>query len=105
MPWIRGGLTLPATRVGPLHTNISRSRLALGDRDGALESLEATWDIAPEMARAHPTSQELMRVLTACRSESAGLPAPERRKGHPTTECPLVIRPFTQLSPRGTIQQ
>jgi transcriptional regulator with XRE-family HTH domain len=67
---IRGGLTLPATRVGPLHMNISRSRLALGDRDGALESLEAAWDVAPEMARVHPTSQELMRVLTSLHRRS-----------------------------------
>ncbi|MFC4508366.1 MULTISPECIES: helix-turn-helix domain-containing protein [Streptomyces] len=67
---IRGGLTLPATRVGPLHMNISRSKLALGDRDGALESLEVAWDIAPEMARVHPTSQELMRVLTSLHRRS-----------------------------------
>lgn len=67
---IRSGLTLPATRVGPLHMNISRSRLALGDRYGALESLEAAWDIAPEMARVHPTSQELMRVLTSLHRRS-----------------------------------
>ncbi|MGW7694209.1 hypothetical protein ACWGMA_36015 [Streptomyces asiaticus] len=63
-------MTLPATRVGPLHMNISRSRLALGDRDGALESLEAAWDVAPEMARVHPTSQELMRVLTSLHRRS-----------------------------------
>ncbi|MFD8332593.1 helix-turn-helix domain-containing protein [Streptomyces solisilvae] len=67
---IRGGVTLPATRVGPLHMNISRSKLALGDRDGALESLEAAWDVAPEMARVHPTSQELMRVLTSLHRRS-----------------------------------
>nr|WP_244187744.1 helix-turn-helix domain-containing protein [Streptomyces regalis] len=67
---IRRGLTLPATRVGPLHMNISRSKLALGDREGALESLEAAWDVAPEMARVHPTSQELMRVLTSLHRRS-----------------------------------
>lgn len=67
---VRGGLTLPATRVGPLHMNISRSKLALGDRGGALESLEAAWDVAPEMARVHPTSQELMRVLTSLHRRS-----------------------------------
>ncbi|MFE2041072.1 helix-turn-helix domain-containing protein [Streptomyces sp. NPDC059477] len=67
---IRGGLTLPATRVAPLHMNISRSKLALGDRDGALASLEEAWDVAPEMARVHPTSQELMRVLTSLHQRS-----------------------------------
>ncbi|WP_409472878.1 helix-turn-helix domain-containing protein [Streptomyces sp. HC307] len=67
---IRSGLTLPATRVGPLYMNLGRSHLALGDRDSALESLEEAWDIAPEMARVHPTSQELMRVLTSLHRRS-----------------------------------
>ncbi|GAB3006077.1 hypothetical protein GCM10023080_084660 [Streptomyces pseudoechinosporeus] len=67
---IRNGLTLPATRVGPLYMNLDRSQLALGDRDFALESLEEAWDVAPEMARVHPTSQELMRVLTSLHRRS-----------------------------------
>jgi hypothetical protein len=67
---IRGGTGLPATRMGPLHMNIGRTRLALGDRDGALESLEEAWDIAPEMASVHPTSQELMRVLLSLHRRS-----------------------------------
>ncbi|MET8827741.1 helix-turn-helix domain-containing protein [Streptomyces sp. NPDC004610] len=67
---IRAGLTLPATRVGPLHMNISRSKLALGDRDGALASLEEAWEVAPEMAGVHPTSQELIRVLTSLHRRS-----------------------------------
>lgn len=67
---IRGGTTLPATRMGPLYMNLGRSQLALGDRDGALESLEEAWDVAPEMASVHPTSQELMRVLTSLHRRS-----------------------------------
>ncbi|WP_405883398.1 helix-turn-helix domain-containing protein [Streptomyces sp. NBC_01136] len=67
---IRGGTSLPATRIGPLHMNLSRSHLALGDRDAALESLEEAWEVAPEMARVHPTSQELMRVLTSLHRRS-----------------------------------
>lgn len=67
---IRGGTSLPATRIGPLHMNLGRSRLALGDRDGALESLEGAWEVAPEMAKVHPTSQELMRVLTSLHRRS-----------------------------------
>ncbi|MGI5436128.1 helix-turn-helix domain-containing protein [Streptomyces shenzhenensis] len=60
---IRGGMSLPATRVGPLYMNLGRSQLALGDQDGTLESLEKAWGIAPEMAAVHPTSLELTRVL------------------------------------------
>ncbi|WP_039932749.1 helix-turn-helix domain-containing protein [Streptomyces viridochromogenes] len=66
----RGGTELPATRIGPLHMNLGRSHLALGDRDSALASLEEAWDVAPEMARVHPTSQELMRVLTSLHRRS-----------------------------------
>lgn len=67
---IRTGLTLPATRVGPLYMNIGRSQLALGDRDATLESLEKAWDVAPEMAAVHPTSLELTRVLTSLHKRS-----------------------------------
>ncbi len=67
---IRAGLTLPATRVGPLYMNIGRSQLALGDRDGTLESLEKAWTVAPEMAAVHPTSRELTRVLTSLHKRS-----------------------------------
>ncbi|MFJ6566948.1 helix-turn-helix domain-containing protein [Streptomyces sp. NPDC091292] len=62
---ISGGMTLPATRVGPLYMNVARSHLALGDQDGTLECLEKAWDVAPEMAAVHPTSLELTRVLVS----------------------------------------
>jgi hypothetical protein len=62
---IRGGMSLPATRVGPLYMNLGRSQLALGDQDGTLESLEKAWSVAPEMAAVHPTSLELTRVLVS----------------------------------------
>ncbi|KAB8169802.1 helix-turn-helix domain-containing protein [Streptomyces sp. 3MP-14] len=62
---LRSGTSLPATRVGPLHMTLSRSHLALGDRDAALSSLEDAWEAAPELARVHPTCQELVRVLTS----------------------------------------
>ncbi|TDC77369.1 helix-turn-helix domain-containing protein [Streptomyces hainanensis] len=67
---LRSGLALPATRIGPLYMNLGRSQLALGDRDSALESLESAWAAAPEMAAVHPTSQELMRVLTSLHRRS-----------------------------------
>lgn len=62
---IQAGLTLPANRVAPLFMNLGRSQLALGDREGTLESLEKAWTLSPEMAAVHPTSQELTRVLVA----------------------------------------
>ncbi|MCH0541910.1 helix-turn-helix transcriptional regulator [Streptomyces sp. MUM 203J] len=64
------GLVLPETRTSPLHMNAARSRLALDDRDGALEELETAWSIAPQMARVHPTAQELLRVLTSLHKRS-----------------------------------
>ncbi|MBW1600677.1 helix-turn-helix transcriptional regulator [Streptomyces sp. JJ66] len=67
---LRGGTDLPATRVGPLHMNLGRSHLSLGDRESALASLEEAWDVAPQLARVHPTSQELMRVLTSLHRRS-----------------------------------
>ena len=67
---IRGGLSLPATRVAPLYMNLGRSQLALGDREGTLDSLEKAWDIAPEMAAVHPTSLELTRVLASLHKRS-----------------------------------
>lgn len=60
-----GKLILPATRTSPLHMNLARSSLALNDRERALEELEKAWKLAPQMARVHPTAQELLRVLTS----------------------------------------
>jgi hypothetical protein len=66
----RRHLTLPATRIGPLHMNVVRAKLALGDRDGALDSLVDAWGAAPQMAKVHPTSQELLRVLISLHKRS-----------------------------------
>src|SRR5262249_7962288 len=66
----RHTLTLPATRIGPLHMNVARAKLALRDRDGALDSLTDAWDAAPQMANVHPTSQELLRVLVSLHKRS-----------------------------------
>lgn len=68
--YLREGYTLPATRIGPLHMNIARAKLALRDRDGALDSLAEAWDIAPQMSKVHPTSLELSRVLVALHKRS-----------------------------------
>ncbi|MFH8555647.1 helix-turn-helix domain-containing protein [Streptomyces celluloflavus] len=64
------GITLPATRIAPLNMNIARSKLAIGDREGALKNLEKAWQVAPEMSKVHPTSQELLRVLTSLHKRS-----------------------------------
>lgn len=62
--------TLPATRISPLHMNLARARLALKDRDGALDSLEEAWRVAPQMSKVHPTSLELSRVLVSLHKRS-----------------------------------
>nr|BFF02997.1 hypothetical protein GCM10020241_46720 [Streptoalloteichus tenebrarius] len=59
----RQPLKLPPTRRGHLHLNVARAKLALKDREGALESLTDAWEVTPQMARVHPTSQEVLRVL------------------------------------------
>ncbi|WEB38785.1 helix-turn-helix domain-containing protein [Streptomyces yunnanensis] len=66
----RQEINLPATRVGPMHLDTARARLALGDRDGALDSLESAWAVAPQLAKVHPTSQELFRVLISLHKRS-----------------------------------
>ncbi|MGH3874681.1 MAG: helix-turn-helix domain-containing protein [Pseudonocardiaceae bacterium] len=63
-------LTLPATRTGALYMNVARAKLALRDRDGALNSLVDAWDAAPQIAKVHPTSQELLRVLVSLHKRS-----------------------------------
>ncbi|MFF2813827.1 helix-turn-helix domain-containing protein [Streptomyces sp. NPDC058000] len=68
--YLRGDFTLPATRIGPLHMNLARAKLALKDRDGAVDSLADAWKVAPQMARVHPTSQELGRVLISLHKRS-----------------------------------
>lgn len=61
---------LPANRVGPTRMNLARAQLDVGDRDGALESLSAAWDAAPQMARIHPTAREVFRVLSSLHRRS-----------------------------------
>lgn len=66
----RGSLRLPPTRQGHLHLNVARAKLATHDRDAALDSLVNAWDVTPQMAKVHPTSQELMRVLVSLHKRS-----------------------------------
>jgi hypothetical protein len=62
-----GGSELLEAMARSLQMNIGRSRLALGDRNDALEE---AWNIAPQMAWIHPTSQELMRMLSSLHRRS-----------------------------------
>lgn len=68
--YLREGYSLPATRIGPLYMNIARAKLALKDRDGAVDSLTEAWAVAPQMARVHPMSLELSRVLVSLHKRS-----------------------------------
>ncbi|PRH77195.1 transcriptional regulator [Streptomyces solincola] len=82
--YLRDGPSLPATRIGPLHMNLARARLALRDREGAVDELAAAWKAAPQMARVHPTSQELSRVLVSLhRRSNPKITALARRAGIP----------------------
>jgi len=63
-------LGLPPTRLGPVHINTARAQLDLGDRDGAETSLVEAWQVAPQMARIHPMSLEVLRVLISLHRRS-----------------------------------
>jgi transcriptional regulator with XRE-family HTH domain len=61
---------LPPTRIGLVHMNTARAKLAMGDRDGAVESLAEAWDVTPQMMRVHPTALEVLRVLVSLHQRS-----------------------------------
>ena len=64
------GTGLPPTRLGPVHINTAHAQLDLGDRDGAQTSLVQAWNVAPQMARIHPMSREVLRVLISLHRRS-----------------------------------
>jgi hypothetical protein len=64
------GTGLPPTRLGPVHINTSRAQLELGDREGAQASLFRAWDVAPQLAKIHPMSREVLRVLISLHRRS-----------------------------------
>jgi transcriptional regulator with XRE-family HTH domain len=61
---------LPPTRIGPVHMNTARAKLAVGDRDGALASLAQAWEVTPQMMRVTPTAREVLRVLISLHQRS-----------------------------------
>ncbi|MGH3719276.1 MAG: helix-turn-helix domain-containing protein [Pseudonocardiaceae bacterium] len=61
---------LPPTRLVDVHTNTARAQLDLGDRDGALTSLVKAFSVAPQKAKVHPMSREVLRVLISLHQRS-----------------------------------
>jgi len=57
-------------RIAGVHINTARAYLDLGDRDGAQTSLLQAWDVAPQKARVHPMSREVLRVLISLHRRS-----------------------------------
>ncbi|MCK1797166.1 helix-turn-helix transcriptional regulator [Streptomyces sp. XM4193] len=73
---------LRPNRLGRLHIDAARARLALGDHGGAEESLGAAFKVAPEMTRLHPMAREVLRVmLVAHQRARPSLSAMARRSG------------------------
>ena len=54
---------LPPSRIVDVHTSTARAHLDLGDPDGAQASLVQAFHVAPQKAKIHPESQEVLRVL------------------------------------------
>jgi len=61
---------LSPTRIVDVHTNTARAHLDLGDRDGAQASLVEAWNVAPQKAKVHPMSREVLRVLISLHRRS-----------------------------------
>ncbi|MGH3821636.1 MAG: helix-turn-helix domain-containing protein [Pseudonocardiaceae bacterium] len=61
---------LPPTRIGPVHINTARAHLDLGNRDSAQTSLIQAWNVSPQMAKIHPMSREVLRVLISLHRRS-----------------------------------
>ncbi|MET7638182.1 helix-turn-helix transcriptional regulator [Streptomyces sp. NPDC005438] len=73
---------LRPSRVGRLHIDAARARLALRDHAGAEESLSAAFRVAPEMARLHPMAREVLRVLVVAHQRARpGLSDMAKRAG------------------------
>ncbi|MGH3823608.1 MAG: helix-turn-helix domain-containing protein [Pseudonocardiaceae bacterium] len=64
------GTGLPPTRIYTCHIYTARAHLDLGDRDNAHTSLVQAWNIAPQRAKIHPMSREVLRVLISLQRRS-----------------------------------
>jgi transcriptional regulator with XRE-family HTH domain len=61
---------LPPTRIVDVHTSAARAHLDLGDRGGAQTSLLQAFHVAPQKAKVHPMSCEVLRVLISLHRRS-----------------------------------
>jgi transcriptional regulator with XRE-family HTH domain len=61
---------LPPTRIVDVHISTARAHLDLGNREGAQSSLAQAWNIAPQKAKVHPMSREVLRVLISLHRRS-----------------------------------
>jgi transcriptional regulator with XRE-family HTH domain len=61
---------LPPTRLVDAYISTARAQLDVGDRDGAESSLVRAWDVAPQKAKTHPMSNEVLRVLLSLNRRS-----------------------------------
>ncbi|MGH3771484.1 MAG: helix-turn-helix domain-containing protein [Pseudonocardiaceae bacterium] len=61
---------LPPTRLQSVHTSTARAQLDLGDREGAQSSLIKSFTVAPQKAKVHPMSLDVLRVLISLHRRS-----------------------------------
>ncbi len=84
---------LPPTRLGPVHLNTARAHLDVGDRDSAQTSLVRAWDVAPQGAKIHPMSREVLRVLICLhRRSTPSLSTSPNGQGSPYSGVPMRVR-------------
>jgi transcriptional regulator with XRE-family HTH domain len=61
---------LPPSRIFDVHTCTARAHLELGDRDSAQTSLVQAFHTAPQKAKVHPESRDVLRVLISLHRRS-----------------------------------
>ncbi|MGH3822465.1 MAG: helix-turn-helix domain-containing protein [Pseudonocardiaceae bacterium] len=61
---------LSPTRIFDVHASTARAHLDLGDRDSAQTSLVHAWHVAPQKAKIHPESRDVLRVLISLHRRS-----------------------------------
>ncbi|MEU3603019.1 helix-turn-helix transcriptional regulator [Streptomyces sp. NPDC006798] len=61
---------LTPTRTAATRIDIARAQVDTGDRDGALASLGAAYEAAPQMARLNPMGREVLRVVASLHRRS-----------------------------------
>jgi transcriptional regulator with XRE-family HTH domain len=61
---------VPKIRMAQHFVDLSRAQLWIGQRDGALASLHAARNLAPQQTRHHPTTREIVRMLLRAHQRS-----------------------------------